>query len=130
MELQVSTDDPGPVPQAQRVVSIVGRDALRGNQGSPGKKGGGPQRRFMPREKREALCFGMDLGFVRARGEHYRSGQAIHAQSRDVDLVTAIGRELKGEFCGRAGGNGAKCAPKVDGGGQWTRGQQHWGQRM
>lgn len=50
-----------------------------------------------------------------AGGEHHWSGQTIHAQSRDVDLVTAIGRELEGEFCGRARGDGAESAPEVDG---------------
>lgn len=36
-------------------------------------------------------------GFLGARGQDHRGGQAIHAQRRDVDLVTAVGGKLRTE---------------------------------
>lgn len=33
-------------------------------------------------------------GLLGSGGENHRGGEAVHAQSRDVDLVTAIRREL------------------------------------
>lgn len=38
---------------------------------------------------------GTDSGFLGAGGQHHWSGQTVDAQSRDVDLVTAVSRELK-----------------------------------
>lgn len=34
-------------------------------------------------------------GLLRTRGQNHRSGQAVHAQSWDVNLITAIGGELR-----------------------------------
>lgn len=39
---------------------------------------------------------GRDSGLLGARGQDYGGGQAVHTQSRDVDLVTAIGGKLEG----------------------------------
>lgn len=36
-------------------------------------------------------------GFLGARGQDHGGGQAVHAQSRDVDLVTAVGGKLRTE---------------------------------
>lgn len=73
---------------------------------------------------------GTDSGFLGAGGQHHWSGQTVDAQSRDVDLVTAVSRELEGEFGRRAWGDGTERAPEVDGGGKRAGGQQHRSQSV
>jgi len=34
-------------------------------------------------------------GFLGARGENHRGGETVDAQSRDVDLITAVSGKLK-----------------------------------
>lgn len=63
-------------------------------------------------------------GFLGSGGENHRSRETVDAQGRDVDLVTAVGGKLEGEFGWGARSDGTERAPEVDGGGKRTRGQQ------
>lgn len=69
-------------------------------------------------------------GLLRAGRQDHWGGEAIHAQSRDVDLTTAVGGKLEGEFGRRTRGDGTEGTPEVDGGGQRTGCQQNRSQGM
>lgn len=76
-------------------------------------------------EPSEELCErGGDSGLLGSGGKNHRSGEAVHAESRDVDMITAVSGELEGEFGRRARSDGAQGAPEVDGGGKRTGSQQ------
>lgn len=69
-------------------------------------------------------------GFLGAGGENHGGGETIDAQSRDVDLITAVSGKLEREFGRGARSDGTQCAPEVDGGGKRTGSQQDWSQSV
>lgn len=69
-------------------------------------------------------------GLLGAWGEDHRGGEAVDAQSRDVDLITAISGKLEGELGWGARRNGTERAPEVDGGRKRTGSQQHRSQSV
>lgn len=63
-------------------------------------------------------------GLLGPRGEDHGGGEAVDAQSRDVDLITAIRGKLEGKFSWRSRSDGTERAPEVDGGGKRAGSQQ------
>lgn len=63
-------------------------------------------------------------GFLGAGRENHGGGETVDAEGRDVDLITAVRRELEGKLGWRARSDGTEGAPEVNGGRKRTGSQQ------